>query len=124
LISFYGYPGCGTCRKAEKWLKAHHVPYTYIHIVEAPPTKVELKQYLDQSGLPIKKFFNTSGRRYRELGMKDKLNDASEDELLNWLSSDGMLIKRPITTDQENVTVGFDDTKFAEVWGQKQSLGF
>jgi arsenate reductase len=124
VVTFFGYPGCGTCQKAEKWLKAHDIPYTYIHIVESPPTKVELKQFLDKSGLPIKKFFNTSGRRYRELGMKDKLKEASEDELLNWLASDGMLIKRPIITDQENVTVGFDDSQFNDVWGQKQSLGF
>jgi arsenate reductase (glutaredoxin) len=117
VITFFGYPGCGTCQKAEKWLKAHTIPYTYIHIVESPPSKVELKQFLDKSGLPIKKFFNTSGRRYRELGMKDKLKEASEDELLNWLASDGMLIKRPIVTDQEKVTVGFDESQFATIWG-------
>jgi arsenate reductase len=124
VVVLYGYPGCGTCQKAERWLKAHDISYTYKHIVESPPTKVELKQFLDKSGLPIKKFFNTSGRRYRELGMKDKLKETSEDELLNWLASDGMLIKRPIVTDQEHVTVGFDKEQFTEVWGQKQRLGF
>ncbi|MFP3339742.1 ArsC/Spx/MgsR family protein, partial [Micrococcus sp. SIMBA_131] len=77
-----------------------------IHIVENPPSKDELATMVNQSGLPIKKFFNTSGQKYRELGLKDKVASSSQDELLDILSSDGMLIKRPLVTDGENVTVG------------------
>jgi arsenate reductase len=117
-LTFYGYENCGTCRKAKKWLEAHGFELDVIPILASPPTKVELEKFYKQSGLPIKKFFNTSGRRYRDLGMKDKIQHASDDELLNWLASDGGLIKRPIVTDNEDkVTVGFDEETFEKVWG-------
>ena len=87
------------------------------NIVKETPTEETLKELLDKSGMPLKKFFNTSGKKYRELGMKDKMADSSEDELLEILSSDGMLIKRPLVTDGEQVTVGFKQEMFEEAWG-------
>lgn len=115
-LRFYWYPKCGTCRKAKKWLDEHGVEYEEIHIVEQPPSRNELEKLYQASGLPLKKFFNTSGKKYRELGLKDKIGTASEDELLDILSSDGMLIKRPIVTDGQTVTVGFKEEEFNHTW--------
>jgi arsenate reductase (glutaredoxin) len=115
-LTFYWYPKCGTCRNAKKWLDTHNLPYSEVHIVEAPPSKEELKMLYVNSGLELKKFFNTSGQKYRELGIKDKLKTATEDEMLEILASDGMLIKRPIVTDNKNVTVGFKEEDFANKW--------
>ncbi|THE14201.1 arsenate reductase family protein [Bacillus timonensis] len=115
-LSFYWYPKCGTCRKAKKWLEEHQVAFEEIHIVENPPSKEQLKEMYQNSGLELKKFFNTSGQKYRELGLKDKIGSASEDELLDLLASDGMLIKRPLTTDGNKVTVGFNEANFEATW--------
>jgi arsenate reductase len=114
--TFYWYPKCGTCRNAKKWLDAHHLSYKDIHIVENPPSREELKEFYQKSGLDLKKFFNTSGLKYRELGIKDKMKSATDDELLDLLASDGMLIKRPILTDGEKVTVGFKEAEYEEKW--------
>jgi arsenate reductase (glutaredoxin) len=115
-LTFYWYPKCGTCRKAKKWLDEHHLSYEEIHIVESPPSRLELRQLFEKSGLELKKFFNTSGQKYRELGIKDKITTASEDELLDLLASDGMLIKRPILSDGEKVTVGFKEEEYEKMW--------
>ncbi|WP_028783610.1 arsenate reductase family protein [Thalassobacillus devorans] len=115
-VTFYWYPQCGTCKKAKKWLDENGVEYETIHIVENPPNQTQLQDYIDKSGIPAKKFFNTSGKKYRELGMKDKLKEASESEMVEWLASDGMLIKRPIVTDGKQVTVGFKETVFENTW--------
>ncbi|QFT90495.1 Regulatory protein MgsR [Bacillus sp. THAF10] len=115
-MTFYWYPKCGTCRNAKKWLEANNIAIEEVHIVENPPSRDTLKDLYKKSGLELKKFFNTSGMKYRELGLKDKLKTASEDEMLDLLASDGMLIKRPITTDGNNVTVGFNEKSFEEVW--------
>ncbi|MFB5660840.1 arsenate reductase family protein [Alteribacillus sp. HJP-4] len=115
-LTYYGYPPCGTCRKAKKWLDANDMNYKEFHIVEQPPNRNELQEMQKKSGLDVKKFFNTSGKKYRELGLKDKLKTASEDEMFDILSSDGMLIKRPIITDGKNVTIGFKESQFEEVW--------
>ncbi|TGB02223.1 arsenate reductase family protein [Halobacillus salinus] len=115
-LTFYWYPNCGTCKKAKKWLDEAGVDYQSVHIVEETPSESQLKELIDQSGLPARKFFNTSGKKYRELNMKEKLNDASEQEMIQWLASDGMLIKRPIVTDGEKTTVGFKEERFQEVW--------
>ncbi|MGD7049305.1 arsenate reductase family protein [Rossellomorea marisflavi] len=115
-ITFYSYPKCGTCRKTKKWLEQEEVDFNEIHIVEEPPSKETLKDLYEKSGLPLKKFFNTSGMKYRELGLKDKVNTASEDELLELLASDGMLIKRPLTTDGQKVTLGFKEETFEDTW--------
>ncbi|MEH7237101.1 arsenate reductase family protein [Bacillus sp. JJ1562] len=117
-LTFYWYPKCGTCRKAKKLLEEHQVAFEEVHIVENPPSKEQLKEMYQNSGLELKKFFNTSGQKYRELGLKDKVSTASEDELLELLASDGMLIKRPLTTDGAKVTVGFNEAKFEEAWAK------
>lgn len=115
-LTFYWYPKCSTCRNAKKWLEQHQLSYNEIHIVENPPSPNELKELYQKSGLELKKFFNTSGQKYRELGIKDKMNTASEDELLELLASDGMLIKRPLLTDGEKVTVGFKEEVYEKIW--------
>lgn len=115
-LMFYWYPKCGTCRKAKKWLEEHQLTFEEIHIVENPPSKEQLEEMYKNSGLELKKFFNTSGQKYRELGVKDKINSATEDELLSLLASDGMLIKRPLVTDGTKVTVGFNEKQFEENW--------
>jgi arsenate reductase (glutaredoxin) len=115
-LTFYWYPKCGTCRKAKKWLEEHQIAFESVHIVENPPSKDELKELHEKSGLELKKFFNTSGQKYRELGLKDKLKTAAEEEMLELLASDGMLIKRPIVTDNEKVTVGFKEETFESTW--------
>ncbi|MDM5303180.1 arsenate reductase family protein [Bacillus subtilis] len=115
-LTFYWYPKCGTCRKAKKWLEEHGKEINEIHIAEQPPSKEELKALYEKSGLDLKKFFNTSGMKYRELNLKEKLYHMSEDEQLELLASDGMLIKRPLTTDGEKVTVGFREDQFEENW--------
>ncbi|MBS2970443.1 arsenate reductase family protein [Metabacillus sp. KIGAM252] len=116
MLDFYWYPKCGTCRKAKKWLEEHGHELNTIHIAENPPSKETLKDLYSRSGLELKKFFNTSGQKYRELGLKDRLSSMSEDEMLTVLSSDGMLIKRPITANGSKVTVGFKEDEFEQMW--------
>ncbi|TCN26890.1 arsenate reductase family protein [Mesobacillus foraminis] len=115
-LTFYWYPKCGTCRNAKKWLDANGLEYKEIHIVENPPSKEELESLYKKSRLELKKFFNTSGQKYRELGLKDKIKTAGEDELLELLASDGMLIKRPLLTDGDKVTVGFKEDEYKNMW--------
>ena len=115
-MKFIQYPKCTTCKKAQKWLDENGVQYENIHIVEQTPTKEQLKAYYEASGVPLKKFFNTSGMKYRELELKDKLPSMSEDEQLELLASDGMLIKRPIVTDGKKITLGFKESDFSETW--------
>lgn len=116
MIDFYCYPRCGTCRKAKKWLDENGVAYNDMHIVDETPSADQIKVMIEKSQLPIKKFFNTSGKKYRELQLKDKLHDMSDDEKINLLASDGMLIKRPLAFNGEKVTVGFKEEQFEENW--------
>lgn len=114
-VLFVEYPRCSTCRKAKKWLDEHNVTYTDRHIVEDRPTVEELRAWIERSGLPIRRFFNTSGRLYRELGMKDRFAAGiGEDECLELLSSDGMLVKRPIIVGESFVLVGFREAEWEE----------
>ena len=107
---FLEYPPCSTCQKAKKWLDANGVVYTARHIKEENPSYEELKAWYTSSGLPLKKFFNTSGLQYRALELKDKLPAMSEEEQLQLLSSDGMLVKRPVlVTDDGKVLTGFKE---------------
>ncbi|MBR7554705.1 arsenate reductase family protein [Allobacillus sp. GCM10007491] len=115
-VTIYQYPKCGTCRKALKWLDENGVTYESVHIVDNPPSESELKQMIEQSDLPLKKFFNTSGKKYRELGLKDKLEEMSDDEKIKLLASDGMLMKRPLVTDGKKATVGFKEEIFESEW--------
>lgn len=118
-LTFYWYPNCGTCKKAKKWLDDNELQYTAVHIVDETPTKETLLDLMEKSALAPRKFFNTSGRVYRELNMKDKIKDATVDEMATDLASDGMLIKRPIVTDGIDVTVGFKEDVFAKTWLSK-----
>jgi arsenate reductase len=104
---FVNYPKCSTCRKAKKWLEEHDFEFESKHIVEDNPTAEELREWWQISELPLKRFFNTSGMKYREMKLKDKLPDMSEDEQLDLLATDGMLVKRPILVDGDTVLVGF-----------------
>lgn len=112
----YHYPKCTTCQKALKFLRENEVSFTEKHIVDDTPSREELKQFISTSGLPIQKFFNTSGIKYRELGLSNKLKEMSEEEKLDLLASDGMLIKRPLASDGKDVTVGFKEDVYGEVW--------
>ena len=115
-LTFYWYPKCSTCRNAKKWLDQKGLEYEAIHIAESPPSSEELKKLYRSSGLELKKFFNTSGQKYRELGLKDRLKDMEESEMLEVLAGDGMLLKRPILTDGKKVTVGFKEAEYDTVW--------
>lgn len=115
-ITFYCYPKCGTCRKAKNWFDTNGVSFDERHIVEDTPSKDLVKELIERSELDIKKFFNTSGQKYRELNLKDKLNDMTFDEKLDVLTSDGMLMKRPLTFDENHVTVGFKEAQFEQTW--------
>ncbi|MFC4411396.1 arsenate reductase family protein [Chungangia koreensis] len=117
-LTYYGYPKCGTCRKAKKWLDEQGIDYTDNNIAETPPSAEQLKEYIQNSGLPLKKFFNTSGLKYKELNLKDKLPTMSDEEQIQLLASDGMLIKRPIVSDGKKVTVGFKENEFEEAWSR------
>ena len=106
---FIQYPPCSTCQKAKKWLDARGVAYTDRHIKENNPTYEELKAWYEKSGLPLKKFFNTSGLVYKSLGLKDKLPTMTEDEQLRLLATDGMLVKRPLVIGDDFVLTGFKE---------------
>ena len=106
---FICYPKCSTCKKAKKWLDEHNVEYTERHIVENNPTYDELKEWFNKSGLPIKRFFNTSGLLYKEMKLKDKLPTMSEDEQLQLLATNGMLMKRPLIVGENIVLTGFKE---------------
>ena len=111
---FIEYPKCSTCQKAKKWLDAHNITYTDRHIVENNPTYEELREWYKRSGLPLKKFFNTSGLVYKEMQLKDKLAAMSEEEQLKLLATNGMLVKRPLIVDEEIVLTGFKEAEWAE----------
>jgi arsenate reductase len=111
---FVQYPKCSTCQKAKKWLNANNVNFIDRHIAEDKPSYEELKEWYSKSGLPLKKFFNTSGMLYKEMNLKDKLADMSEDEQLKLLSTNGMLVKRPIIVDGDTVLVGFKEAEWSE----------
>src|SRR5699024_12634917 len=93
-LTFYWYPNCGSCKKAKKWFETHDIDYKPIHIVDETPTKEEILTLMDRSQLPARKFFNTSGRRYRELNMKEKINELSKEEMDDYLGTGGRVIKR------------------------------
>lgn len=112
---FICYPKCTTCQKARKWLEANGVSFEERHIKDAPPTAGELREWHKKSGLPLRRFFNTSGMLYRSLGLKDKLPDMSEEEQLELLASDGMLVKRPLLITDEKILVGFKESEYSDI---------
>lgn len=111
---FLQYPKCSTCKKAKKWLDQHELEYTDRHIVENNPSYEELKEWYERSGLVLKKFFNTSGMLYKEMKLKDKLPTMSEEEQLKLLSTNGMLIKRPLVINGDIILTGFKETEWEE----------
>ena len=112
---FVHYPKCTTCRRAKKWLDEHQIAYEARDIKEQNPSLEELTQWYQKSGLPLKKFFNTSGILYKEMKLKEKLPDMSEEEQLALLATDGMLVKRPIVVTEDQVLVGFKEIGRAHV---------
>ena len=112
MLKFICYPKCSTCQKAKKWLDEQGVEYTERHIVENNPTYDELKEWYMKSGLPLKKFFNTSGLKYKELRLKDKLPTMTDEEKVKLLASDGMLVKRPLIVEEDRILVGFKEKEW------------
>ena len=113
-MTFICYPKCTTCQKAQKWLEDNGVAYTLRNIKEDKPSYDELKAWYAESGLPLKKFFNTSGLLYKSLALKDKLPTMSEEEMLQLLATDGMLVKRPLVIGDGFVLVGFKEAEWQE----------
>ena len=111
-MQFICYPKCSTCQKAKKWLEANHLEFTERHIVEDNPSYEELKEWYAESGLPLKKFFNTSGMLYKEMQLKDKLPAMSEEEQLKLLATNGMLVKRPLIVNGNTILTGFKEAEW------------
>lgn len=112
---FIEYPKCTTCQKAKRWLENSGVSYTDRHIKEENPTETELREWYEKSGLPLKKFFNTSGNLYKEMNLKEKLPSMSEEEQIQLLATDGMLVKRPILVTKDMVLVGFKEEEWEKI---------
>ena len=112
---FICYPKCSTCQQAKNWLDEHDLEYTERHIVENNPSFEELKEWYEKSGLALKRFFNTSGLLYREMELKNKLPQMSEEEQLKLLSTNGMLVKRPMLVDGDKVFVGFKESEWEKL---------
>ncbi|MCR4695351.1 MAG: arsenate reductase family protein [Pseudobutyrivibrio sp.] len=111
---FLCYPKCTTCQKAKKWLDENHVAYHQRHIADQNPNYDELKEWYGKSGLPLKKFFNTSGLLYKEMQLKDRLPKMSEEEQLHLLATNGMLVKRPLVVEGDTALVGFREAEWTE----------
>lgn len=116
-IVFLEYPACSTCKKARAWLDSHGIKYTSRHIKEKNPSRDELSDWYKRSGLPLKKFFNTSGLLYKSMSLKDKLPAMSEEEQLALLATDGMLVKRPIIIGDSFILTGFKEKEWEERLG-------
>ena len=114
MILVLEYPKCSTCKKALKWLEENEVPFTKRHIVEENPSEQELTEWYHKSGLPLKKFFNTSGLLYKSMELKDKLPGMSDEEGYQLLSTDGMLVKRPLLVGADFVLAGFRDAEWEQ----------
>lgn len=114
MLNFICYPKCTTCQKAKKWLDDNKIEYELRDIKQENPTLEELTEWYKKSGLPLKKFFNTSGLLYKSMDLKNKLPDMTEDEMLQLLSTDGMLVKRPILVGNDFVLVGFKEVEWNE----------
>lgn len=113
------YPKCSTCQKAKKWLKANNISFEERNIVEQTPSKEEFEKWIKQTGLEIKKFFNTSGLKYKELALKEKLPTMSNEKKIELLASNGMLIKRPLFINDKVILVGFKEKEWREnIWMQ------
>ena len=114
MLKFICYPKCTTCQRAKKWLDDNNIKYELRDIKLDNPTLEELTAWYNKSGLPLKKFFNTSGLLYKSLDLKNKLHEMSEDEMLKLLATDGMLVKRPLLIGDDFVLVGFKEAEWAD----------
>ena len=114
MLLFVEYPKCTTCQKAKKWLKERNPEFSERHIVEDRHSSEELREWYEKSGLPLKRFFNTSGNKYKEFHLKDKLPSMTEEEQLELLSTDGMLVKRPILVGEDFALPGFKEKEWTE----------
>ncbi len=110
---FICYDRCSTCKKAEKWLLEHNIEFDKRSIVDQNPTREEIEGWWRKSGLPLRRFFNTSGIKYREMSLKDRVNSEPEDQLLELLSTDGMLVKRPLLVTDRTVLAGFREAEYS-----------
>lgn len=117
MLNFICYPKCTTCQKAKKWLDENNIEYTFRNIKDDNPTLEELFKWYKISGTPLKKFFNASGILYKSMELKTKISEMSEEEMLRLLSTDGMLVKRPLLVSENFVLIGFKDDKWSEVLG-------
>ena len=117
-MTFLCYPRCSTCQKAKKWLDERGIAYELRDIKEQNPTAAELRAWREKSGLPLKRFFNTSGLQYKALGLKEKLPAMTEEEQFGLLATDGMLVKRPILVTEERVLVGFREAEYEAALGK------
>ncbi len=123
MILFIEYPKCSTCQKAKKWLEEHGIAYQDRHIKEENPTAEELRGWHKKSGLPLKRFFNTSGMLYKSMELKDKLPGMSEEEQYELLGTDGMLVKRPLIVGEDFVLTGFREKEWEEkLWRPGPSI--
>lgn len=116
MLKYYGYKRCSTSSKGEKLLKLNDIEYEFIDITISPPSKEELITIIDLSGKPINKFFNTSGVVYREMKLKDKIKNMSDNDKIDLLASDGKLLKRPIVFDGQSSTVAFNEDEYNQTW--------
>lgn len=116
---FIEYPKCSTCQKAKKWLLENGAEFEDRHIVEQNPTEAELTEWVARSGLELKRFFNTSGNKYKELGLKDKLPAMTQEEQIALLASDGMLVKRPLLIMENRILTGFKPAEWEAAIGEK-----
>ena len=115
MFKFICYPKCTTCKKAQKWLDEHNIEYEFRDIKSDNPTAEEIKDFKNKSALPLKKFFNTSGMLYRDLSLKDRLPEMSDEEMISLLASDGMLVKRPILIGDDFVILGFKESEYQKL---------
>lgn len=121
MFEFLEYPKCSTCKKAKKYLEDNNIPFCDRHIIDRKPTKEELNKWIILSGKEIKNWFNTSGVKYKELKLKDKLPNMTDDEKIELLSTDGMLVKRPILVTTEKVYIGFKENEWKEIIINKEN---
>lgn len=116
MITIYEHPTCSTCKKARAWFNQEQIPYELKDIREEAPDRETLKGIIESGPLTLRRIFNTSGNLYKEMQLKDKIEDMSTDEALDLLQSDGMLIRRPFITDGKSITVGFNEEAFETTW--------
>ena len=116
MIQFFGYKKCSTCRKAEKFLQENHLSFKFVDIVETPPSVEQLQKAFEHSELPIKKWFNTSGQLYREMGLKTQVDKMSEAEIFKLMAQHGKLIKRPLAFDSNSTTIGYREEEYQRHW--------